>query len=60
MPFTTVLLADCSSLEANPEEVIDVLKANLITSSTARFQFGNKFRRKIEELLPDSYKFCLK
>ncbi|VDK85169.1 unnamed protein product [Litomosoides sigmodontis] len=60
MPFTTVLLADCSLLEANPEEVIDILKANLITSSTVRFQFSNKFRRKIEELLPDSYKFCLK
>ncbi|KAL3997347.1 Ankyrin repeats (3 copies) family protein [Acanthocheilonema viteae] len=60
MPFTTVLLADCSLLEANPEEVIRVLKADLITSSTARFQFSNKFRQKIEELLLDSYKFCLK
>ncbi|CAG9533951.1 unnamed protein product [Cercopithifilaria johnstoni] len=60
MPFATVLLADCSSLEANPEEIVHILKADLITSSTVRFQFSNKFRRKIEELLPDSYKFCLK
>ncbi|EJD74742.1 leucine Rich Repeat family protein, variant [Loa loa] len=60
MPFTTVFLADCSLLEANPEEIVDILKAALITSSTVRFQFSNKFRRKIEELLPDSYKFCLK
>ncbi|MCP9262817.1 Leucine Rich Repeat family protein [Dirofilaria immitis] len=60
MPFTTVLLANCSCLEMNPEAIADTLKASLITSSTIRFQFGNRFRRKIEELLPDSYKFCLK
>uniref|UniRef100_A0A8R1XMK9 Tonsoku-like protein n=1 Tax=Onchocerca volvulus TaxID=6282 RepID=A0A8R1XMK9_ONCVO len=60
MPFTTILLADCNCLEANPEEIVDVLKATLITSSTVRFQFSNKFRQKIEESLPDSYKFCLK
>ncbi|VDN85782.1 unnamed protein product [Brugia pahangi] len=60
MPFITVLLADCSLLEANPEEVVRIIKAALITSSTVRFQFSSKFRRKIEEMLPDSYKFCLK
>uniref|UniRef100_A0AAF5Q3C2 ANK_REP_REGION domain-containing protein n=1 Tax=Wuchereria bancrofti TaxID=6293 RepID=A0AAF5Q3C2_WUCBA len=60
MPFTTVLLADCSLLEANPEEVVRIIKAALITSSTVRFQFSSKFHRKIEEMLPDSYKFCLK
>ncbi|OZC05643.1 leucine Rich repeat-containing domain protein, partial [Onchocerca flexuosa] len=41
MPFTTVLLADCSCLESNPEEIVDILKAALITSSTIRFQFSN-------------------
>uniref|UniRef100_A0A0R3S1C1 Tonsoku-like protein n=1 Tax=Elaeophora elaphi TaxID=1147741 RepID=A0A0R3S1C1_9BILA len=60
MPFTTILLADCSALEANPEVVVHLLKAVLITSSTVRFQFSNNFRRKIEEMLPESYKFCLK